>query len=101
MGSTFLPAVTANIPGLMGTSVPLTWKDWQKQTVSAGGTGALTLGAAVSGFQAFGAGDDGKTFPYSIQDGTAWETGRGTYTHSGTSFARTSRTASSTGVHEQ
>lgn len=66
-------------------------------TVSAGGTGAITLGSAVSGYQAFAAGDDGKTFPYAIQDGTAWETGRGTYTHSGTSFARTSRTASSTG----
>ena len=30
-------------------------------------------------------------------DGTAWETGYGTYTSSGTSFARTTRNASSTG----
>lgn len=75
----------------------LAWKDWLKQSVSAGGAGALTLGAASSGYQAFGAGDDGKLFPYSIQDGTAWETGYGTYTNSGTSFARTARTASSTG----
>lgn len=75
----------------------LSWLDWVKQAVSAGGTGALTLGAAASGYAAFGSGDNGKLFPYSIVDGTAWETGLGTYTHAGTSFARTSRTASSTG----
>ncbi|MFS8064113.1 MAG: hypothetical protein ACMG5Z_05945 [Luteimonas sp.] len=77
--------------------MPLTFKDRVKQAVSAGGSGALTLGAASSGFQAFAAGDDAKLFPYVIEDGTAWETGYGTYTHSGTSFARTSRTDSSTG----
>jgi hypothetical protein len=75
----------------------LNYKDRLKQAVSAGGSGALTLGAAASGSQAFAAGDDGKLFPYVIEDGTAWETGYGTYTHSGTSFARTTRTASSTG----
>lgn len=75
----------------------ITWKDRVKQAVSSGGTGALTLGAAASGFQAFAAGDDGKKFMYVIEDGTAWETGLGTYTHSGTSFARTARFASSTG----
>lgn len=77
--------------------MPLTWKDRVKQTVSAGGTGALTLSTASSGYQALGAGDDGKLFGYVIEDGTAWETGIGTYTHSGTSFARTARYASSTG----
>jgi hypothetical protein len=77
--------------------VPLKWKDWVKMTVSAGGTGALTLGSAVTNFQAFAAGDDGLLFPYSIQDGSATETGYGTYTHSGTSFARTQRYYSSTG----
>jgi hypothetical protein len=77
--------------------MPLTFKDRVKQAVGTGGSGALTLGAAASGFQAFAAGDDGKLFPYVIEDGTAWETGYGTYTHSGTSFARTTRTASSTG----
>jgi hypothetical protein len=76
----------------------LSAKDWLKETVSVGGTGALTLGGASSGFQAFAAGDDGKLFPYSIQDGTAWETGIGTYTHAGTSFARTTRYDSSTGA---
>lgn len=77
--------------------MPLTWKDRVKQAVSAGGTGALTLGAAASGYQALATGDNGLLFAYVIEDGTAWETGYGTYTHSGTSFARTSRTASSTG----
>lgn len=75
----------------------LSWKDRIKQAVSSGGTGALTLGAAESGYQAFAAGDNALLFGYVIEDGTAWETGYGTYTHSGTSFARTSRTASSTG----
>lgn len=77
--------------------MPLTFKDRVKQAVSAGGTGALTLGAASSGYQALGAGDNALLFPYVIEDGTAWETGYGTYTHSGTSFARTVRQASSTG----
>jgi len=77
--------------------MPLTWKDRVKQAISAGGTGALTLGAASSGYQALATGDNGLLFAYVIEDGTAWETGYGTYTHSGTSFARTSRTASSTG----
>ena len=72
-------------------------KDRVEQTVTAGGTGALTLGAAVSGFQALAAGDDAKVFPYVIQDGSAWETGFGTYANSGTAFTRTTRHSSSTG----
>lgn len=75
----------------------LAWKDLLKESVASGGTGTITLGSAPAGFQAFAAGDDGKLFPYSISDGTAWETGYGTYTHSGTTFARTLRTDSSTG----
>lgn len=77
--------------------MPLTWKDRVKQTVSVGGTGALTLSTASSGYQALASGDNGLLFSYSIEDGTAWETGIGIYTHSGTSFARTTRYASSTG----
>src|SRR4051812_24043900 len=73
------------------------FRDRVKQAVATGGSGSLVLGAASSGFQAFQAGDDGLIFPYTIEDGTAWETGYGTYTHSGTSFARTTRKASSTG----
>ena len=76
----------------------IVWKDRVKQAVSAGGTGAIMLGPAVSGYQALGAAEDGALVPYAIEDSTAWETGLGTYTHSGTSFARTARYASSTGA---
>lgn len=75
----------------------LTFIDLVKQAVSVGGTGALTVGAAVTGYQALGAGQDAQRFPYSIEDGTAKETGYGVYTHSGTSFARSERKYSSTG----
>jgi hypothetical protein len=73
------------------------WKDRVKQSVTTGGAGALVVGSAATGCQALGAGDDGKAFPYVIEDGAAWECGYGIYTHSGTSFARTVRAASSTG----
>lgn len=55
------------------------------------GTGTMTLGAAVSGFQTFanaGAVDGGVYF-YAIKDGTASELGYGTYTASGTTLSRT------------
>lgn len=73
-------------------------KDRVKQAVSAGGTGSLTLGAASTGYQALAAGDDGLVFPYLIEDGNAWESGDGTYTHSGTAFARGDRHDSSSGA---
>jgi hypothetical protein len=61
-------------------------------TPTAPGTGPVTVGSAVSGFRTpAGAGiPDGTTnIPYAIEDGTAWETGTGTYTTSGTTFSRT------------
>ncbi len=74
------------------------WRDRIQQTVTGTpGTGAFTLSTAVAGFQALGAGDDGKTGFFCATDGTAWETFIGTYTNSGTSLARTTRTDSSTG----
>jgi hypothetical protein len=60
------------------------------------GTGTITLGSAVSGFQTFA--DAGianaATVPYVIEDGTLWEIGVGTYTSSGTTLARTTVTKS-------
>lgn len=78
--------------------MPLSHKDRVRQAVTTGGVGSLVLGAASVGYQALVAGDDAKVFPYVIEDGSAWETGYGTYTHSGTVFARTIRIDSSTGA---
>ena len=52
------------------------------------GTGSITVGAAASGFRTpAGAGmEDGESARYTIEDGTAWETG--CTTKSGTTMTR-------------
>jgi hypothetical protein len=71
--------------------------DRVKETTTTTGTGTVTLGGAVTGYQSFSAIGNGNTTYYVIAgQGTAeWEVGLGTYTSSGTTLSRTTVLASS------
>jgi hypothetical protein len=66
-------------------------KDRVKETTTTTGTGTVTLGGAVFGYQAFSVIGDANTTFYAIVDVSvgAWEVGIGTYTSSGTTLSRT------------
>jgi hypothetical protein len=66
-------------------------KDRVQETTTTAGTGTVTLGGAVLGFQTFAIIGDGNTTYYAIANPTTgeWEVGLGTYTASGTTLSRT------------
>jgi hypothetical protein len=68
----------------------LVLKDRVKEQTTTTGTGTVTLGGAVSGFESFSAVGDGNTTYYAIVHQTAdeWEVGLGTYTAAGTLLSR-------------
>lgn len=63
------------------------------------GTGTVTLGSAVAGFQTLASASvgNGEVVRYLIEDGDEWELGSGTYSSSGPTLARTTMLESSTG----
>jgi hypothetical protein len=65
-------------------------KDRVQETTTTVGIGTITLDGASAGYQSFAAVGDGNSTYYciTVQSGTAWEVGIGTYTASGTTLSR-------------
>lgn len=74
--------------------------DRAAMTVSAGGTGAITLGSAVPKFLTFANAGVANTdvVSYVIEDGTNWEMGDGTYSSTGPTLTRTTVINGSSGA---
>lgn len=68
-----------------------------RMTVSNTGTGNVTLGSAVTGYQSFAVAgiSNGDTISYAIEDGTSWEVGTGVYSSTGPTLSRNTIIASS------
>jgi len=74
--------------------------DRVKETTTTSGTGTITLLGAATGFQSFAVIGNANLTYYTIagQTGSEWEVGIGTYTSSGTTLARTTVLANSSGT---
>ena len=74
--------------------------DRVKETTTTTGTGTVTLLGAATGFQSFAVIGNANLTYYTIagQTGNEWEVGIGTYTSSGTTLARTTVLANSSGT---
>jgi hypothetical protein len=68
--------------------MPLIFKNRVQETTTTTGTGTLTLGGAVAGFQSFAKIGNGNQTYYTITGGSDFEVGQGTYTSSGTTLSR-------------
>ena len=68
--------------------MPLVVADRVRETTTTTGTGAVTLAGAVTGYQSFSAVGNGNTTYYTINAGSQWEVGIGTYSGAGPSLSR-------------
>ena len=74
----------------------LVYFDRVQETTATTGTGTITLGGAVSGYQSFAVVGNGNTCYYTIADGSGnWEVGLGTYSTTGPTLGRTTVLSSS------
>ena len=71
--------------------------DRVQETTATTGTGSITLGGAVGGYQSFAVIGNGNTTYYCIVNGTQWEVGLGTYSTTGPTLARTTVYSNSNG----
>ena len=72
--------------------------DRVQETTATTGTGTITLGGAVAGYQTFAVVGNGNTTFYCIVNGSAWEVGIGTYSTTGPTLARTTVLSNSSGT---